>query len=379
MCSAWKPTRILPMHRLTLMVGVTLAMASAGFTGEIVELPVPEGAQTIQPTGVSANGLVVVGTFATPSGQDAFVWKENEGIRSLGRLDGASDGYSAAVSADGRVIVGSSGTMGFRWTEAEGMVDLGIPDGMESVESNGVSADGGVIVGSMRTADHHTHAMMWSAADGITDLGILPEDDNSYALGVSPDGTVIVGWGDLSNTGKIPSMLMWKRSANPAATEGGATYRLEKVGNGAKLRSVSADGSMAAGDERAFAKLAGLWKSGEGNGWRRLGGLGTDGESFGYAISDDGALVVGASFFSFSGSGQGRAFLWDDHTEEMRELLSVLGKEGIDGAGRWTNLVNPLDISGDAISGYNIVGQGIVDGRLRVFLVRGLKLSKEGR
>ncbi|MEI8370410.1 MAG: hypothetical protein WCJ31_18430 [Planctomycetia bacterium] len=364
------------MHRLTLMVGVTLAMASAGFTGEIVELPVPEGAQTIQPTGVSANGLVVVGTFATPSGQDAFVWKENEGIRSLGRLDGASDGYSAAVSADGRVIVGSSGTMGFRWTEAEGMVDLGIPDGMESVESNGVSADGGVIVGSMRTADHHTHAMMWSAADGITDLGTLPEDDNSYALGVSPDGTVIVGYGDLSNTGKIPSMLMWKRSANPAATEGGATYRLEKVGNGAKLRSVSADGSMAAGDERAFAKLAGLWKSGEGNGWRRLGGLGTDGESYGYAISDDGALVVGASF---SGPGQGRAFLWDDHTEEMRELLSVLGKEGIDGAGRWTNLVNPLDISGDAISGYNIVGQGIVDGRLRVFLVRGLKLSKEGR
>jgi len=72
-------------------------------------------------------------------------------MRNLGTL---GDHFSAAfaVSADGRVVVGSSKNSinrlrPFRWTVSGGMQDLGsLPSG-ENGEAEGVSADGSVVVG----------------------------------------------------------------------------------------------------------------------------------------------------------------------------------------------------------------------------------------
>src|SRR5262249_17895970 len=81
----------------------------------------------------------------------ALRWTQNEGTVSLGVLLGGQLVSSAsAVSGDGHVVVGLSGSLGggqhgyeaFRWTAQTGMVGLGdLPGGAFHSEARGVSAD----------------------------------------------------------------------------------------------------------------------------------------------------------------------------------------------------------------------------------------------
>lgn len=145
-------------------------------------------------TGVSADGAVIVGSATPDTATEAFRWTEAEGLVPLG------GSIAWSCSADGRVIVGSSGERPVRWVDGV-IEELRDHDG---ARINGValdcSADGSVIVGV-----RSNHAFVWTVADGARSLwSILNErgiDDvplsglwgPSFATAVSADGRVVCG------------------------------------------------------------------------------------------------------------------------------------------------------------------------------------------
>ena len=163
----------------------------------------PGGIFSSSATGVSADGLVVVGRslsrgpIGPSSGDEAFRWTMSGGMVGLGDLPGGSTASAArGISADGLVIVGEgisgSGTEAFRWSSGGGMTGLGdLPGGSFSSLAYGTSADGSVIVGG--GSAFRREAFRWSQSGGIDALGFLAGDDRSTAAGVSADGTVVVG------------------------------------------------------------------------------------------------------------------------------------------------------------------------------------------
>lgn len=160
-------------------------------------------------TAMSADGKVVVGTsdHDQTNGIDdrrAFRWVEggtggdaaNPQMSSLGTLGGQ---YSVAngVSADGTIVVGDSdngmgSVLAYRWTEGTGMISIGDLGGGNSF-AKAISSDGRTIVGMSHNPAHEGHAYRWREGTGVEDLGVLSGHASSMANAVSADGTVIVG------------------------------------------------------------------------------------------------------------------------------------------------------------------------------------------
>ena len=150
---------------------------------------------------VSGDGLTVVGSVnrisgAAPGGptMEAFVWKNGQ-MLGLGNLPGGVFSEARAVSANGGVVVGYSGTSSkteaFRWEEGT-MVGIGdLPGGTFSSKAMGVSADGSVIVGVANSGQ--SEAFRWEN-QAMTGLGYLPGSNYSQANAVSGDGAVVVGY-----------------------------------------------------------------------------------------------------------------------------------------------------------------------------------------
>jgi probable HAF family extracellular repeat protein len=131
-------------------------------------------------------------------------------MQDLGHLPGqfATDSLSFGLSADGLVVVGSSqasnNDQAFRWTAALGMQDIGaaLTGGEGWSEADAANADGSVVVGWAAVPE--IHAMMWTTALGSVDLNVyLPTVGINltgwtlkYATGVSADGRTIVGYGE---------------------------------------------------------------------------------------------------------------------------------------------------------------------------------------
>jgi probable HAF family extracellular repeat protein len=263
--------------------------------------------------GVSADGSVVVGVSAGPSGSEAFRWTESSGMAGLGDLPGGLFLSGASgVSADGSVVVGSSWSAAarreaFRWTAEDGMVGLGFGGGMPGTSAaSAASADGSVLVGQFHTPAGITEAFRWTSTDGMVGLGDLAGGaTDSTALSVSPDGSVVVG------------------------------------------RS-----SVQSGDEAFRWTAAG--------GMEGLGNL--PDASFVYSIaidvSADGSVIVGQGS---DAQLNYRAFLWDE-SHGMRLLQDVLENDyGLDLTG-WT-LGTPISGIGGAwgvsADGRTIVGTGL--------------------
>lgn len=190
------------------LLGLPTAADAAAFT-LLGDLPGPlaDGGNSL----VSADGSVVAGTTAAEYPEDLF----------------SSFGVSGTY------------TEVFRWSAASGMV---VPDDLQEVaahyyldggifsrEPNAVSADGRVVVGTMRTEDA-SRAFRWTDA-GVAVLDHMP---CGYApffypwhepTGVSGDGSVIVGFG--SGAGTIDAFV-WDetngtRCLHDVLVAGGAT------------------------------------------------------------------------------------------------------------------------------------------------------------
>ena len=145
---------------------------------------------------VSADGNTIVGRDGVGGSQRAYIWTPQTGALHLGTLPGGGVTQASGVSADGLIVVGSSGGEAFRWSASTGMFGLGNLTGNSFDDSSAIdiSADGTVIVGDADISSSVEHAFVWTLSEGMVGLGSLGGDGfSSSAVGVSGDGSIIVG------------------------------------------------------------------------------------------------------------------------------------------------------------------------------------------
>ena len=157
--------------------------------------------------GITADGTTIAGTARRSLGlsgfeRQAFVWTESDGMRGLGFLPGTSSSGASSISANGEVVVGTSGDHGFRWTITDGMQKLESPNNLDPVSVRDVNLDGSIIVGSYGEFPTN-RAFLWDSENGSRDLyDVLSYEHGLQSLfaptstavnGISSDGRVING------------------------------------------------------------------------------------------------------------------------------------------------------------------------------------------
>lgn len=294
---------------------------------------------------VSADGRVVVGTATSSAGfKQAFRWNATEGIVGLGVLAGGMASSGQGVSADGSVVIGTAdgGTplslFAFRWTRSEGLVPIPGLRASGHCVAGAVSGAGDQIVGTC--LEVASEAFRWSDREGTIGLGRFGTGSNatSGATAISADGRVVGGAGHPVLIGAI----VWDGDrpiivGNPPGDSSGAITGLSTDGSVAV--GVSVDGNHRT---RAFR-------------WRRNTGIEplprADAfiATFAAGVSGDARRTVG---WATTSEGE-RAVLWDgaDYVRTLTELLCSESREAIRD---WRNL-RARAISED---GRTIVGHG---------------------
>lgn len=160
----------------------------------MLDLGVLPGDTSSTPWAISGDGSTIVGESRIVWPPTAMIYTEEDGMREL---DGRGSSTATEVSFDGSVVVGYDGEGAFRWTEEEGTVGLGFLPASDSSGAFGVSADGRVIVGSSGFSDETTYrgeVFRWTAEAGMIGLGVPVGPTSAYAH-ISADGTVIAAKG----------------------------------------------------------------------------------------------------------------------------------------------------------------------------------------
>jgi probable HAF family extracellular repeat protein len=178
-------------------------------------------------------------------------------LTDLGILPGYTASAASAISADGKIIVGTCSKFEngqsivepFIWTAAQGMVGMGwMPDCTNCVATS-VSTNG-VVVGYCNFANA-AGAFKWTAQSGYTALSHFVSDNETFATSISANGQVIVGYA--GNTG-----------SDYAAKWNSANEFIQLGPLGSKARDVSGDGSVIVGniDDTAYPYvLPVLWRA----------------------------------------------------------------------------------------------------------------------
>jgi probable HAF family extracellular repeat protein len=255
------------------------------------------GASDTTAAAISADGLVVVGSSGTPLPAHAFRWTRAGGIEDLGVLPGMTESHAEGVSADGSVVVGWSQNPGqslaFRWTAATGMVSLIDPAGCATGGSKAfaVSADGSVVVGD--TDPCTAQAFRWTSAGGVE---LLPRllCANDHARWVAPDGSFAVGWSSGSVAPACTGASGTQAALWPASGGVAGVGPAPGAGASAFATAASADGSVlvgAIGDPSSNTTTAARWTS--ASGWAPLLTGGSAPASRATSVSADGSLAVG--------------------------------------------------------------------------------------
>lgn len=163
---------------------------------------------------ISADGSVLVGYSQVDGSLDyaGFYWTGNGGMINIGRVPGEKDTRATAVTANGTVVAGKSGSHLFRWTAANGIISLGEldlgPNVPTWVHASDISNDGATIVGSghgfIGGGQVLRQAIVWTEADEIRTLEDILVNEYGIdlqgwkltdATGVSANGLVITGYG----------------------------------------------------------------------------------------------------------------------------------------------------------------------------------------
>lgn len=348
---------------------IVVVSAGSARALEIIDLGTLAGGTFSGALGVSENRVVTGDSDAAGTNLNSRAFRYQNGVMTnLGTLPGDTYSVGSGISANGSVIVGYSmndnfDTLGFRY-ESGTMTALNPLAGHDGSSGNGVSANGAVAVGSsFSSSTGALRAVRWQA--GVAhDLGELFEDGNSDAYGVSADGSTIVGHADV-----IDSVMpfVW------TAAEGMTALDLPDAYDAGFAQAVSADGSVIVGNglistisaERAF-----MWTE---EGRVDLGTVGASTYSSAYGVSADGFLVVGGS----GTDTEWGAAIWDDTTRQMRDLKTVLTEMNASGIGDWDSLTMANAVSGNALTGYDIVGWGTIGGSDRAFMVTGFMAVPE--
>jgi len=348
-----------PMSR-ALLIGVAALVAWAGVAAAAEIKPhsftglghVPGGAYPSEARAVSADGSVVVGSSGSPDGQRAFIWTVSDGMTALEVPSGQLWTWANDVSADGQYVVGDAGSNfglaagweGIRWHVGGGMDRFAVSG--KGVWAKGVSADGSVVVGSAGDL-----AYRWTQAGGMEYIGTLYEsllNHRSYASAVSDDGGTIVGDsnGDDGYGNSQSSAFLWTRDEGMTPLLGAFT-----------AAAISGDGKVVAGTLNYEAYR---WTAEEGV--VMLGTIAPYTRSLAQGVSGDGRRVLG---YVTGEDDPGEAFIWEEG-KGMRLLEDILVNdfgfgEELDG---WT-LTRAWAISQD---GSTVVGRGInPEGQMEAF------------
>jgi probable HAF family extracellular repeat protein len=327
---------------------------------DMIDLGVLPGGNSSFAVGVSNDGLVVVGGS---NNTRAFRWTASGGMQDISNSNVGSN-YAMGVSGDGTIVTGigsfnnGSRSGSFRWDSINGMVDLGTVYTGLGNSANAISSDGHSIAGYTGTPSGYDHATLWTDTQGFQDLGKLSGSDSSRAEAISADGSVVVGNSWLSYSSTRYEGFVWTASAG-----------MQSIGvlpgmSNSFAYGVSADGSVIVG-----ASYTNAFRYTASGGMQDLGvinyGVGVP-YSVATEVSGDGKVVVG-----YSGTtGVDEAFVWQESTGQMRTLSDLLSESGK--ASSWSNLASVQGVSGDSVSGYNLVGYGTISGQQHAFLVTGL-------
>lgn len=353
------------MARL-LLTGAIAALLSVSIGNSATFVPlgdIPGGTLESYARAVSANGKVVVGSSGSPFGQsdEAFRWAQPTGMVGIGDHSGPPSGSVAyGASADGAVVVGtavlnSGGQQAFRWTEATGMIGLGVIGGLPGnvySHANAVSADGSVIVGNSGPVNlsNSARAFRWTQATGIVDIGLPANTVQAFASDVSADGSKVVGvaWTDpMGNpTQDIAEAFLWTESSgfHPLGDLPGGDFSSTAIG-------ISGDGQVVIGHSNSDAG-AEIFRWTAGAGMVSIGPLPSGVLSASaWATNYDGSVIVGEINV---GAQSSAASIWDA-VHGLRNLQTLLHDQfGVNLPG-W-KLTAATDVSAD---GRVIVGTGI--------------------
>jgi len=188
---------------------------------------------------LSADGSVVVGRAQLwPGGNRPFRWNAAEGMTFLEPLPaGTTMGGADAVSADGSVVVGAvSGPQAsaFKWSAATGYVILPPLEAGLNTAASAISADGSIVAGGSGS-----NPCRWGPDLAVQSLG-LPFKENTSVYSISDDGSTITGF-------RIPGptfdIFRW------TSPDGAISLRHATSASLALWSYANADGSVIAGTE----------------------------------------------------------------------------------------------------------------------------------
>ena len=287
----------------------------------------PDPSYWVFPTGISADGNVVVGVGTVPStyGYEyrGFRWTKETGLVQLpAPLNGASD-----VSDDGTTVVWGN----YRWSLATGLLALGTYNGIP-IEARRISGDGKTVIGSAGG-----YGVRWTKTGGAQELGYLTNSvyytKYTYPSAVSGDASVIVG---ASNNGFGGQAFRWTEATGLVGLTQGP---LGEPFYGAP-DAISADG-------KTLVWPGILWR--EATGFKYLG---TNQDAYG--VTADGSVIVGGDRWT----GAGIAFVWDE-ARGLFVLKNILETEhGLNLTGWTLNSAVVISDDGKAVAGIGINPMG---------------------
>jgi probable HAF family extracellular repeat protein/predicted outer membrane repeat protein len=274
------------------------------------------GGSFSEATAVSADGSVVVGTSGTASGVQAFRWTTSQGIVPIPIPAGLIETWAVDVSADGKSVLcyGRKSDSppyayeGFLWHISGATQPIALPD--TNIIPNGMSADASVVVGTSWATGIAEQAFRWTPDTGFSRLNDLhTEGLRSTGQAVSADGLAIVGHRIYDGP---PYRDCFHRTQSEAL--GFAAHT---------ANAASSNGSVVVGglDNHQTALFeAYRWTSQTG-----ISLLGTplpDYHSRALAVSSDGSVIVGY-VQNNAGYDEQKAFIWNS-AHGMRLLQDVL-------------------------------------------------------
>jgi probable HAF family extracellular repeat protein len=307
-----------------------------------------QGGTCSEARGVSAKGMVVVGTSCTPSGVQAFRWTNDGGMKGVPVPTGLIKSWGVDVSADGNLILGQGrksdgspyGYEGFLWNYASGCM-YHITAENRSIFVTGMTSDGSIVVGNEWTegTEGKYTPYRWSPEGQVEYLNLLYDGEPATDVeAVSADGRVIVG-SKLYDTYPFRRIIYW--TEDEVLTFGAQT-----------AIATSRNGAVVVGTvDNLQTQLFEAYRWSRDTGVILLGTCLPRHHSRAMDVSGDDLIIVG--YVQSDSTDEQMAMMWDQK-HGMRLLKDVLQNDlGLDLSG-W-KLTRALAISDD---GSTIVGDG---------------------
>lgn len=252
-----------------------------------------------------------------------FYWTADAGIQQF--YIGSPDIYATALTAGGRIIVGSA-EAAFLWTEASGLQNLNdvyrhlITDGSYLESATDITPNGSHIVGigynaaQQRLEPYLLETGLGGGQPRLTWLGTLGIIGHFSSLSVSADGRTVVGTVEQWQHSRLLAIAFrWtaETGIHPLVTLGGTSSH---------AAGVSADGSVVVGwaESTNGERRAARWIAGVG-----VQDMGIGAGSGAVSVSGDGRIVVG---YYVPTPGRSSTFRWtaEGGLQDLNVLYSYL-------------------------------------------------------